>query len=129
MNRRDFLAGAATGAAVAGGATYAATTRRPAPIEAGTPASPGAGTAAQFLADCIGATAVNMPGGEIMPAPQSGVIDMHEVSEQVNAETASEGDINRRIYESWDAFRRRAMNYQPLSDYGFIRNRARAHSA
>jgi TRAP-type mannitol/chloroaromatic compound transport system substrate-binding protein len=381
MNRRDFLAGAATGAVVAGGVAYA-TARRPAPIEAGTPASPGAapavareahewkmvtawpknfpgaGTAAQFLADrigemsggrlrvklfaagemvpafecfdavregtadcshdaayywiaknksipffCavpgglsviehnawilydggqalwdelyagfglrafmagntgtqmggwfqkeinslddfrglkiripglaaevlnrIGATAVNMPAGEIMPALQSGVIDaaewvgpwvdltlgfykvakyyygpgfhegstasellinearwqklsselraivwtachevnmmapaeyfarnaeslsvlleehgvilnnyphdvlkaMFEVSEQVNAETASEGDINRRIYESWNAFRKRAMDYQPLSDYGFIHNRARAHSA
>ena len=382
MNRRDFLAGAATGAVVAGGITYTATARRPAPIEAGTPASPGAapavardvhewkmvtayprnlpgaGTAAQYLtdrigemsggrltiklfaagemvpafecfdavregtADCshdaayywiaknksipffcavpgglsviehngwilygggqalwdelyadfgvrafmagntgtqmggwfqkeinsiddfqglkiripglaaevlnrIGATAVNMPGGEIMPALQSGVIDaaewvgpwvdltfgfykvakyyygpgfhegstanellinetswqalagdlraivgaacheanmilpaeyfarsseslpvlleehgvilknyphdvlkaMFEVSEQVNAETASEGDINRRIYESWSAFRKRAMDYQPLSDYGFIHNRARTHGA
>jgi TRAP-type mannitol/chloroaromatic compound transport system substrate-binding protein len=55
------------------------------------------------------------------------VIDaMFDISEQVNAETASEGDINRRIYESWSDFRKRAMAYQPLSDFGFIRNRARA---
>ena len=46
MNRRDFLAGAATGAVVAGAATYAATSATPAPIKAGTPAAPGAAPAA-----------------------------------------------------------------------------------
>jgi TRAP-type mannitol/chloroaromatic compound transport system substrate-binding protein len=51
---------------------------------------------------------------------------MFDISEEVNAETASEGDINRRIYESWSNFRRRAIEYQPLSDFGFIGNRARA---
>ena len=51
---------------------------------------------------------------------------MFDISEEVNAETASEGRINRRIYESWSNFRRRAIEYQPLSDFGFIGNRARA---
>ncbi len=46
MDRRDFLAGAATGAVVAGAAVYAATGKRPAPIETGTPDQPGAAPAA-----------------------------------------------------------------------------------
>ncbi|MDP6952877.1 MAG: TRAP transporter substrate-binding protein [Alphaproteobacteria bacterium] len=50
----------------------------------------------------------------------------YKISEEVNAETANEGDLNRRIYESWSDFRRRAIEYQPLSDFGFIRNRAKA---
>ena len=45
MNRRDFLTGAATGAVVAGAATTAATLHGHAPIEAGTPAAPGAAPA------------------------------------------------------------------------------------
>ena len=85
MDRRDFLAGAATGAVVAGAAVYAATGKRSAPIETGTPDQPGAapaagkeahvwrlvtsypknfpggGTSAQYLADLIGA----MSGGRL----------------------------------------------------------------
>ena len=54
---------------------------------------------------------------------------MFDVSEEVNAATVAEGELNRRIYESWSAFRKRAMDDQPLSDFGFIRNRARARDA
>jgi TRAP-type mannitol/chloroaromatic compound transport system substrate-binding protein len=50
----------------------------------------------------------------------------YRISEDVAAETASEGELNRRIYDSWSKFRKLAMSYQPLSDFGFIGNRGRA---
>ena len=56
--------------------------------------------------------------------PDDVIQAMHRLSEDVVAETASEGEINRRVYESWHQFRRTAMEYQPLSDYGFVRDRA-----
>ena len=56
--------------------------------------------------------------------PEDGIQAMYRLSEDVVAETASEGKINRRVYESWHQFRRIAMLYQPLSDYGFVRDRA-----
>ena len=54
---------------------------------------------------------------------------MYLISDEVVAETALEGDVNRRVYESWSDFRRKAMDYAPLSDYGFTRNRALAYGA
>jgi TRAP-type mannitol/chloroaromatic compound transport system substrate-binding protein len=45
-SRRDFLIGAATGAVVAGGATYLATAQKPEPMVAGTPEQPGQAPAA-----------------------------------------------------------------------------------
>lgn len=50
--------------------------------------------------------------------------EMFRVSEEVVAETADEGDLNRRIYESWSTFRRQVMDYAPLGDYGFARMRS-----
>jgi len=52
-----------------------------------------------------------------------------EIAEAVNAETANEDALARRIWDSWSGFRRRAMDYQPWSHFGFIRNRARALGA
>lgn len=46
-----------------------------------------------------------------------------EVSAEVVAETAAEGDINRRIYESWRQFRLQAMALAPYAEYGFMANR------
>ncbi|MBL29038.1 MAG: ABC transporter substrate-binding protein [Rhodospirillaceae bacterium] len=45
------------------------------------------------------------------------------VSEEVVAETAAEGDINRRIYESWKSFRQQARALAPLSELGFMEGR------
>ncbi|MBL27937.1 MAG: ABC transporter substrate-binding protein [Rhodospirillaceae bacterium] len=42
----------------------------------------------------------------------------------VVAETAAEGEINRRIYESWAKFRKEAMGIAPTSDYGYMQARA-----
>ena len=56
--------------------------------------------------------------------PDTALRRMYALSEDVNAETAAEGELNRRVWENWSAFRKRAMDYQPLSHYGFMRNRA-----
>ena len=72
------------------------------------------------------ATLVNEHGVTIKTFPDEVYAEAYRISEEVNAETANEGDLNRRIYESWSAFRKNAMDYQPLSDFGFIRNRRRA---
>ena len=64
-------------------------------------------------------------GVDLRSYPDDVLDAMFAVSEEVNAETASEGELSRRIYDSWSAFRKRTMDYQPLSDYGFIGARAR----
>jgi len=46
------------------------------------------------------------------------------VSDEVVAETADEGKISLRIYESWKTFRARAREIAPLSELGFLRSRA-----
>ena len=46
-----------------------------------------------------------------------------EISEEVNAEAGAGGDINRRIYESWQTFRRRSLAIAPLSTLGFMQSR------
>ena len=72
------------------------------------------------------ATLVNEHGVTVKTFPDEVYAEAYKISEEVNAETANEGDLNRRIYESWSAFRKHAMDYQPLSDFGFIQNRRRA---
>ena len=67
-------------------------------------------------------------GVQLHRLPDDVIQAMYYLSEDVVAETASEGELNRRIYESWSKFRRTAMEYQPLSDYGFVRDRAAARN-
>ena len=67
-------------------------------------------------------------GVQLHSFPDDVIQAMYHLSEDVVAETASEGELNRRIYESWSKFRRTAMEYQPLSDYGFVRDRAAARN-
>ena len=74
-------------------------------------------------------TLVNEHGVIVRHFPEDVLKRAFQISAEVNAETASEGDLNRRIYESWSSFRKRAMAYQPLSDYGFIHNRGKAQDA
>lgn len=74
-------------------------------------------------------TLVNEHGVIVRHFPDDVLMESFQISAAVNAETASEGDLNRRIYESWSSFRKRAMAYQPLSDYGFIHNRGKAQGA
>lgn len=75
------------------------------------------------------ATLVNEHGVTVKTFPDEVYAEAYRISEEVNAETANEGDLNRRIYESWSKFRKHAMDYQPLSDYGFIQNRRRAFAS
>ena len=75
------------------------------------------------------ATLVNEHNVQLRHFPEDILNEGYRISAEVNAETVGEGDLNRRIYESWSAFRERAMSYQPLSDYGFIHNRRRAEGA
>ena len=49
---------------------------------------------------------------------------MYSLSEDLVAETASEGEVNRRAHDNWSQFRHTSTEYQPLSDLGFTRNRA-----
>ena len=68
--------------------------------------------------------------GDVSEGIRSKLVRRHpHVFAEVEAETALEGDVNRRVYESWSEFRRKAMDYAPLSDYGFTRNRALAYGA
>ena len=74
-------------------------------------------------------TLVNEHGVIVRHIPDDVLMEAFQISAAVNAETASEGDLNRRTYESWSSFRKREMTYQPLSDYGFIHNRGKAQGA
>ncbi len=49
-----------------------------------------------------------------------------EKSAEVNAEAAQEDDLAQRIYDSWSAYRERAIALAPYADYGFMKARERA---
>lgn len=50
--------------------------------------------------------------------------EMLRHSDEVIAETANEGDISRRIYESWIKFRREARERGPYAEQGYMSMRA-----
>lgn len=52
-----------------------------------------------------------------------------EMANDVVADTAKLGDINRRIYESWSQFRRHSMDLQTLLEGGFMAGRSLAQSS
>ncbi len=62
-------------------------------------------------------------GVNMAPLPDDVLKKWFEVAEDVVAETAEEGEINQRIYESWRAFRRRAIGMTSLHELGYLRNR------
>lgn len=49
-----------------------------------------------------------------------------EKSAEVVAEAAAEDELAQRIYDSWSAYRQRAMELAPYADYGFMMARERA---
>lgn len=61
---------------------------------------------------------------KIQPYPDEILKAFFKTSEEVVASTAELGAINRRIYESYAAFRKTAMDYAPVSEYGFMRARS-----
>ena len=68
-------------------------------------------------------TLVEEHGAKIAPMPADVLRRWFEISAEVVAETADDGAINRRIFDSWTAFRRRAIAIAPLSDLGFMMSR------
>jgi len=51
---------------------------------------------------------------------------MFSMAQDVLADTASLGDINKRIYESYASFRSSAMEMEKVTEYGFMQGRYRA---
>lgn len=60
---------------------------------------------------------------KIAPYPAEILKAFFATSEEVVASTASLGDINRRIYESYAAFRKSCIEYAPVMEYGFMKAR------
>ena len=48
---------------------------------------------------------------------------MFNISNEVVAETASAGDINKRIYESWSKFKNEARERAPFAEQGYMARR------
>jgi len=48
---------------------------------------------------------------------------MFKISEEVVSETANEGDINKRIYQSWSSFKNDAIERAPFSEQGYMLRR------
>ncbi len=69
-------------------------------------------------------TLVNKHNVQVRHFPDDVFRAMMKHSLDVVAETASEGDINKRIYESWIKFRKESMSWAPLADNGYMNNRA-----
>ena len=63
-------------------------------------------------------------GAKVERLPEDILQRWFEVSEEVVAETAADGDINRQIYESWSEFRRRSIGIAGLAELGFMNARA-----
>ena len=45
------------------------------------------------------------------------------MSQDILADTAKLGDINKRIYESYASFRKSAMDMEKVTEYGFMQGR------
>lgn len=59
----------------------------------------------------------------ILPYPDDVLKAFFEVSNQTLADTANLGDINRRIYESFDTFRTACVEKSKVMDYPFMKGR------
>jgi TRAP-type mannitol/chloroaromatic compound transport system substrate-binding protein len=55
--------------------------------------------------------------------PDAVLKKFYEVSEEVAAETAEAGDLEKRIFESYHKFRKASIEMAPVSEYGFMRAR------
>ena len=68
-------------------------------------------------------TLVNEHGVIMEPLPESLLKRWFEVSADVVAETAAEGDLNRRIYDNWTKFRQSVIDFGPFSEFGYMKAR------
>ncbi len=76
----------------------------------------GNGEAQRVLVGDHGVSISNFPADVIKAA--------FEAANDVVAETANEGELNKRIYESWSTFRADAMDRGPYAEQGYMNNRA-----
>lgn len=63
------------------------------------------------------------PNIQILPYSKDLLKAFYSTAEEVVAATAALGDINRRIYESYQSFRKTATRYSTVSEYGFMQGR------
>ena len=49
--------------------------------------------------------------------------EMFNISNEVVAETANEGEINKRIYNSWFKFKKEIMERAPFAEKGYMNRR------
>ena len=68
-------------------------------------------------------TLVNEHGVTMELLPESLLKRWFEVSADVVAETAAEGDLNRRIYDNWTKFRQAVIDFGPFSEFGYMKAR------
>jgi TRAP-type mannitol/chloroaromatic compound transport system substrate-binding protein len=62
-------------------------------------------------------------GIEPTPMPDEVIRELRRLSEDVVAETAALGDINRRIYENWSRFRAQVAALAPFTEQGALNQR------
>ena len=48
---------------------------------------------------------------------------MFEISKKVVKDLSKEGELHKRIYDSWEKSLTKLNKYQDFSDYGYINNR------
>ena len=64
---------------------------------------------------------------DVRSFPNDVVKQMFMISKEVIEETALEGELHSRIFNSWNNFFIQSMQYQKYGDYGFMRDRAMAY--
>ena len=62
-------------------------------------------------------------GVNIKNFPDEVYQEMFKISDEVVAETANEGDINKRIYNSWLKFKKEARERAPFAEQGYMTRR------
>ena len=62
-------------------------------------------------------------GVSIKNFPDDVYKEMFAISNEVVAETANEGDINKRIYNSWSKFKKEARERAPFAEQGYMERR------
>ena len=66
---------------------------------------------------------INKYGVQIDNFPEKVYKEMFKISQEVVAETANEGEINQRIYNSWISFKNDVRERAPFSEQGYMERR------
>lgn len=62
---------------------------------------------------------------KLQKMPQDVLNEIYKVSQEVVADVANAGSIEKRIYESYAAFRKQAIKWTNISDYAYLKARHR----